>query len=73
MILTMAAAVVEMERDLLVERAQSALARAKNEGKMLGRLSSTSVEQRAEIITSMRSERVSARLPRPMLCHSLTF
>ena len=47
--LTMLAAVAEMERDLLVERTQSGLARAKSEGKTLGRPSKTTPEQRAEI------------------------
>ncbi|SHN42524.1 Resolvase, N terminal domain [Duganella sacchari] len=48
--LTMLAAVAEMEGDLLVERTQAGLARAKNEGKTLGRPSKTTAEQRAEII-----------------------
>lgn len=48
--LTMLAAVAEMERDLLVERTQSGLARAKSEGKTLGRPSKTTAEQRADII-----------------------
>jgi putative DNA-invertase from lambdoid prophage Rac len=50
MMLTMLAAVAEMERDLLVERTQSGLARAKSEGKTLGRPSKTTPEQRTEII-----------------------
>lgn len=50
MMLTMLAAVAEMERDLLVERTQSGLARAKSEGKALGRPSKTTPEQRAEIV-----------------------
>lgn len=50
MMLTMLAAVAEMERDLLVERTQSGLARAKSEGKTLGRPSKTTAEQRADII-----------------------
>ena len=45
----MLAAVAEMERDLLVERTQAGLARAKSEGKTLGRPSKTTVEQRVEI------------------------
>lgn len=49
LMLTMLAAVAEMERDLLVERTQSGLARAKAEGKALGRPSSTTPEQRAAI------------------------
>jgi DNA invertase Pin-like site-specific DNA recombinase len=54
MMLTMLAAVAEMERDLLVERTQSGLARAKSEGKTLGRPSKTTPEQRKEI--TMRQE-----------------
>lgn len=50
MMLTMLAAVAEMERDMLVERTQAGLARAKSEGKTLGRPSKTSAEQRADII-----------------------
>lgn len=50
LMLTMLAAVAEMERDLLVERTQAGLARAKKEGKTLGRPSKTTPEQRAEII-----------------------
>lgn len=46
LMLTMLAAVAEMERDLLVERTQSGLARAKAEGKTLGRPTSTTQEQR---------------------------
>lgn len=50
LMLTMLAAVAEMERDLLVERTQSGLARAKAEGKTLGRPSKTTPEQRSDII-----------------------
>lgn len=50
MMMTMLAAVAEMERDLLVECTQAGLARAKSEGKTLGRPSKTTAEQRAEII-----------------------
>lgn len=49
LMLTMLSAVAEMERDLLVERTQAGLARAKAEGKTLGRPSKTSEEQRAQI------------------------
>lgn len=49
LLLSMLAAVAEMERDLLVERTQAGLARAKGEGKKLGRPSKTSSDQRAEI------------------------
>lgn len=48
--LTMLAAVAEMERDLLVRRTQSGLARAKAEGKTLGRPAKTNEEQRHQIV-----------------------
>ena len=48
--LKMLAAVAKMERDLLVERTQSGLARAKSEGKVLGRPVKTTPSQQAEII-----------------------
>lgn len=61
MMLTMLAAVAEMERDLLVERTQSGLAQAKSEGKTLGRPSKTTAEQRAEIVAKYeQGESVSA-------------
>ena len=49
MLLTMLAAVAEMERDLLIERTQSGLQRAKSEGKQLGRPSKTSNQNKSEI------------------------
>ena len=61
MMLTMLAAVAEMERDLLVERTQSGLARAKAEGKTLGRPSKTTTEQKAEIVVKYQNgESISA-------------
>jgi putative DNA-invertase from lambdoid prophage Rac len=61
LMLTMLAAVAEMERDLLVERTQAGLARAKAEGKTLGRPSKTTPTQRAEIVSQYaRGESVSA-------------
>lgn len=53
LLLTMLAAVAEMERDLLVERTQAGLQRAKAEGKVLGRPSKTTPEQRAEIMRGL--------------------
>ena len=50
MMLTMLSAVAEMERDLLVERTQAGLARAKKEGKTLGRPVHTTPDQRADIL-----------------------
>ena len=49
LLLTMLVAVASMERDLLVERTQAGLMRAKAEGKRLGRPSKTTPEQKAEI------------------------
>lgn len=61
MMLTMLVAVAEMERDLLVEHKQLRLARAKSEGKTLGRPSKTTVEQRVEIMVKYAAgESVSA-------------
>ena len=50
LLLTMLSAVAEMERDLLIERTQAGLVRAKSEGKTLGRPSKTTPAQRAEIL-----------------------
>jgi putative DNA-invertase from lambdoid prophage Rac len=52
LMLTMLSAVAEMERDLLVERTQAGLARAKAEGKSLGRKPKTTPVQRAAIKAS---------------------
>ena len=61
LLLMMLSAVAEMERDLLVERTQAGLARAKSEGKILGRPSKTTDIQRAEIIKKLQvGESVSA-------------
>jgi DNA invertase Pin-like site-specific DNA recombinase len=49
MLLHMLAAVAEMERDLLVERTQAGLQRARAEGKKLGRRPATTATQRATI------------------------
>jgi DNA invertase Pin-like site-specific DNA recombinase len=49
--LNMLAAAAKMERDLLIERIQSGLARAKAEGKTLGRKPKTTHEQQAQIST----------------------
>ena len=61
LLLSMLAAVAEMERDLLVERTQAGLARARAEGKRLGRPSKTTPGQRTEILHRLRAgESVSA-------------
>ncbi len=55
LMLNMLAAVAEMERDLLVERTQSGLARAKAAGKVLGRPTKTDNTQRNEIVKQFAS------------------
>ncbi|ELI8402795.1 recombinase family protein [Yersinia enterocolitica] len=50
LLLSMLAAVAEMERDLLIERTQAGLSRAKAEGKKLGRPSKIAPEARRSII-----------------------
>lgn len=49
LLLTMLSAVAEMERSIIIERTQAGLARARAEGKKLGRRSKTTDEQKAEI------------------------
>jgi putative DNA-invertase from lambdoid prophage Rac len=61
LMLAMLAAVAEMERDLLVERTQAGLARAKAEGKVFGRPPKTSQEQRAAMVVARgRGDSISA-------------
>lgn len=61
LLLTMLSAVAEMERSIIVERTQAGLARAKAEGKQLGRRSKTTNEQKAEIRSRLSAgESVSA-------------
>jgi putative DNA-invertase from lambdoid prophage Rac len=64
MMLTMLAAVGKMERDLLVERAQAGLARAKKEGKTLGRPTKTSEAQRKEILAKHQAGTTISELSR---------
>lgn len=49
MTMAVISAVAEFERDLLIERTQAGLSRAKAEGKALGRPSSLTAEQLAEV------------------------
>jgi putative DNA-invertase from lambdoid prophage Rac len=61
LMLAMLAAVAEMERDLLVERTQAGLARARAEGRTLGRPRKTNQEQRAAMIEAhQRGSSISA-------------
>lgn len=64
MMLTMLAAVGEMERDLLVERTQAGLARAKQEGKTLGRPTKTSEAERKEILAKHQAGTTISELAR---------
>jgi DNA invertase Pin-like site-specific DNA recombinase len=64
LMLAMLAAVAEMERDLIVERTQAGLARAKAEGKTLGRPSKTSKEQRTAIRTAYEAKQSVSALAR---------
>lgn len=52
MLLTMLAAVAEMERDLLVERTKAGLKRAQSEGKTLGRPCKTTQKVRMAIVAA---------------------
>lgn len=55
LLLTMLSAVAEMERDLLIERTQAGLERAKAEGKQLGRPAKTSEEDRRAILERLQA------------------
>jgi putative DNA-invertase from lambdoid prophage Rac len=56
LMLAMLAAIAEMERDLIVERTQAGLARAKAEGKVLGRPAKTTPEQRKAMIDAYKQK-----------------
>jgi putative DNA-invertase from lambdoid prophage Rac len=53
LLVTMLAAVAEMERDLLIERTRAGIERARAEGKSIGRPPKTTPEQRAEMLTCL--------------------
>ena len=55
LLMTMLAAVAQMERSLLIERTQAGLQRAKAEGKKLGRKSKTSDLQKQDILNRLKS------------------
>jgi putative DNA-invertase from lambdoid prophage Rac len=60
------AAVAEFERDLLVERTQAGLARAKAEGKALGRPSALSAGQVTEVAHRLANGEAVAAIARAM-------
>jgi DNA invertase Pin-like site-specific DNA recombinase len=64
LMLNMLSALAEMERDLLVERTQAGLARAKQEGKKLGRPTKTSEAQRKEILAKRQAGATISELAR---------
>ena len=64
LMLNLLSAVAEMERDLMVERTQAGLARAKKEGKTLGRPTKTSEVQRKEILAKHQAGTTISELAR---------
>ncbi|CAM3304849.1 recombinase family protein [Pseudomonas plecoglossicida] len=56
------AAVAEFERDLIVERTQAGLERAKNQGKKLGRPVATSTMEKVQALKAGRSQSEVAKL-----------
>jgi putative DNA-invertase from lambdoid prophage Rac len=58
------AAVAEFERDLLIERTHAGLARAKAEGRLLGRPSALSGKQQQEVLARLRTGESVAALAR---------
>lgn len=60
------AAVAEFERDLLVERTQAGLARAKSDGKALGRPRALSGYQEAEVLQRLTSGQTVTAVARAM-------
>jgi putative DNA-invertase from lambdoid prophage Rac len=59
--MTVLAAVAQFERDILIERTHAGLARAKEEGRKLGRKASLTDEQKAEIRRRMAGGDATAR------------
>lgn len=61
LLVTMLAAVAEMERDLLIERTRAGIARARSQGKSIGRPFKTSPQQRKDMLAWLAAgETVSA-------------
>jgi putative DNA-invertase from lambdoid prophage Rac len=57
-------AVAQFERDLLIERTQSGLARAKSQGKILGRPKVLSELQTAQVLQQLEEGRAIAAIAR---------
>lgn len=64
LMIKMLAAVADFERDLIIERTQVGLARAKAEGKRLGRPSKTTKQSRDEIVQALRNGQTVSELAR---------
>ena len=64
LMMTMLSAVAEMERDLLIERTNAGLARARAEGKVLGRRPSLTDKQRSVVRTKAERGETIAQLAR---------
>ncbi len=60
----MLSAIADFERDLIIERTQAGLARAKSEGKRLGRPTKTTPAQRAKIAEALGAGRTVSELAR---------
>ena len=72
MTMQVVAAVAEFERDLLVERTQAGLARAKGEGKKLGRPARLSEKQRKEVARRLQAGETVSGLAREFDVHRAT-
>lgn len=66
------AAVAEFERDLLVERTQSGLARARREGKALGRPSSLTPDQRKGVVARLDAGETCSAIARELRTSRMT-
>ena len=66
MTMAVISAVAEFERDLLIERTQAGLARAKNEGKVLGRPRALSDTQAADALQRLASGEAVAAVARAL-------
>ena len=66
MVMTVIAAMAEFERDLLVERTQAGLARAKAQGKPLGRPSALSEAQRSDVLGRLAGGQSVAQVAREL-------
>jgi DNA invertase Pin-like site-specific DNA recombinase len=64
LLVTMLAAVAEMERDLLIERTPAGIERARGEGKIIGRPPKTTPAQRQDIVAKLQAGATVAAMAR---------